>query len=557
MNDSPQKPKRRHRKHRSRRHPFRPPRFNLRRFMPRLPRVLRRRRKTSARRSLWRRVLGVVLWPWYVVQTLAYGGGRALMRAFGWFGAAWQKRKQRHLLQGIPALLALMLVLVTTLLVHRQGNKLVDKYRDAALESFRGEDFSAARVYFERLVTLNGGEESSRHDLALTLACLGEADRATAVMASLAPLDGTGFGQAHLWLARQILGDPAAGRTESRMQQAYAHLMRAKRRLPGSPEVDWCIAQYYVAGRRPEAAVPHLAEAAKQMPELQFELSLLYASLGQVDLARQASYRAHSYFRRRLEIEPNDDDARLRWASVRMNLGDFDGGVRILSEGLALRPEGPFQRALAAAFVTRYDRLSQQAANAGTPQLEMLRIALKHDPNCREALLRLVEFGEGTDDEQKQAREMLEALLAGGYATPFVHFVLGCRAWKAGETDSALFHLERAYDLDEQLGPVANNLAWVLAHQEPPGLERALTIIDSVLECWPDVAQYRDTRGQILVKLERWEDALEDLERALPQMTRDRQLHEALAQIYGKLGQASLAKKHEQLAKNLGSSENR
>ena len=557
MNDSPQKPKRRHRKHRSRRHPFRPPRFNLRRFMPRLPRVLRRRRKTSARRSLWRRVLGVVLWPWYVVQTLAYGGGRALMRAFGWFGAAWQKRKQRHLLQGIPALLALMLVLVTTLLVHRQGNKLVDKYRDAALESFRGEDFSAARVYFERLVTLNGGEESSRHDLALTLACLGEADRATAVMASLAPLDGTGFGRAHLWLARQILGDPAARRTESRMQEAYAHLVRAKQRLPGSPEVDWCIAQYYVAGRRPEAAVPHLAEAAKQMPELQFELSLLYASLGQVDLARQANHRAHNYFDRRLKTEPNDDDSRLRWARVRMNLDDFDGAVSILSEGMVLRPQGPFQRALAAAFVTRYDRLSQQAANAGTPQLEMLRIALKYDPNCREAVLRLVEFGEGTDDEQKQAREMLEALLAGGYATPFVHFVLGCRAWKAGETDSALFHLERAYDLDEQLGPVANNLAWVLAHQEPPGLERALTIIDSVLECWPDVAQYRDTRGQILVKLERWEDALEDLERALPQMTRDRQLHEALAQIYGKLGQASLAKKHEQLAKNLGSSENR
>ena len=151
---------------------------------------------------------------------------------------------------------------------------------------------------------------------------------------------------------------------------------------------------------------------------------------------------------------------------------------------------------------------------------------------------------------------MLEALLAGGYATPFVHFVLGCRAWQAGETDSALFHLERAYELDEQLGLVANNLAWVLAHQQPPDLERALTIIDSVLERWPDVAQYRDTRGQILVKLERWEDALDDLERALPQMTRNRQLHEALAQVYGKLGQASLAQKHEQLAEDLESSEN-
>jgi len=488
---------------------------------------------------------------------IARGGGRVLIRAFTWFGAAWRNRKRRHLLQGVPALLAFVLVLVTALLVQRQGNKLVDRYRDAALRAFRGKDFLAARVYFERLMSLNGGEDSSRHDLALTLASLGETDRATAIMASLAPLDGAGFGRAHLWLAKQTLQAPIAGRSESQMQRAYAHLMRAKQSLPSVPEVDWCIAQYYVAIRRPEAAVPHLAEAAKQMPELQFELSLLHASLGQVDLARQASYRAHSYFRRRLETDPNDDDARLRWASVRMNLGDFDGAVRILSEGLALRPEGPFQRALAAAFVTHYDRLSQQPANTGAAQLELLRIALKHDSNCREALLRLVEFGEGTEDEQKQAREMLEALLAGGYATPFVHFVLGCKAWEAGETDSALFHLERAYKLDKELGPVANNLAWLLAHQEPPDLERALTIIDSVLGRWPDVAQYRDTRGQILVKLERWEDALEDLERALPQMPRDGPLHIALAQVYRKLGQVSLAQKHEQLAKDLESAENR
>ena len=560
MNDSPEKPKRRRRKRRHHRHPFRRAWHKLRRSLPRLPRVprvFRRWRRSSSRREHRRRSLDIVLWPWYVVQTTVRGGGRVLLRAFTRLGAAWRNRKRRHLLQGIPALLAFVLVLVTAVLVQRQGNKLVDKYRDTALRAFRAKDFSAARVYFERLMSLDGGEDSSRHDLALTLASLGEMDRATAIMASIAPLDGPGFGRAHLWLAKQTLQASGAGRSESQMQQAYAHLMRAKQSLPGVPEVDWSIAQYYVAVRRPEAAAPYLTEAAKQMPELQFELSLLHASLGQVDLAREASYRAHNYFRRLLATTPDDDDARLRWASVRMNLGDFEGAVRILREGLALRPEGPFQRALAAAFVTHYDRLSQQSADAGVPQLELLRIALKHDANCRDALLRLVEFGEGTEDEQKQAREMLESLLARGYATPFVHFVLGCKAWEAGETDSALFHLERAYKLDKELGPVANNLAWLLSHQESPDLERALTIIDSVLGRWPDVAQYRDTRGQILVKLERWNDALEDLERALPRMARDAPLHAALGQVYRRLGQVSLAQKHEELARNLESAEDR
>src|SRR5438445_652901 len=75
-------------------------------------------------------------------------------------------------------------------------------------------------------------------------------------------------------------------------------------------------------------------------------------------------------------------------------------------------------------------------------------------------------------------------------------------------------HLEQAFRLAPQEGLVANNLAWLLAQPPSPDLPRALALIDSVLARWPDQPNYLETRGQILVKLQRWNEALADLEMA-------------------------------------------
>ncbi|MGB0600288.1 MAG: tetratricopeptide repeat protein [Rubripirellula sp.] len=72
--------------------------------------------------------------------------------------------------------------------------------------------------------------------------------------------------------------------------------------------------------------------------------------------------------------------------------------------------------------------------------------------------------------------------------------------------------------------------------------------MDSVVKRWPKDAGYRDTRVQVLIKLERWEEALKDLEFALPKMNEDPLVHSALAVTYEKLDQERLAEKHEKIA---------
>ena len=512
---------------------------------------MQQRRRRRGRRRGRRSLIAIVSGPWWFFLYVFWkvvGGFEAI--GF-WLANRWRHRQWRYLVQGMPAMLVFGAVGVVAVLAHQERGRLVDRYRNSAWRALEAENYPAARIYYERLVGLDRQSEANRHDLAVTLANLGHTERATAIMENLAPLDTTGFGQAHLWLARQILLESAAAPNPSALQQAYAHLTRAKQRLPNAAQVDWTFAQFYVATGRRDAAVPHLEMAAQQMPELYFELAFLLASLGQNEEALRAAQRARDHLRTRLAANPNDDQARLGLASVLTNLGDFDGAMRILSEGAALRPDGPYQQALAAALINRFDQVAAQAGQTDPQQIELLRLALRHDPNSQEALLRLIDLGQGSAADRKQAQELLQTLLVGGYATPFVHFVLGSRAWEAEKPERALFHLERAYELDSALTPVANNLAWILAHADPPDLDRALTIINSVLEHSPRDANYLDTRGQILVKMQRYREALDDLERALPGLPRNVALHEALSVVYRNLGQEQLAEKHDLLAQRL------
>jgi predicted Zn-dependent protease len=72
-------------------------------------------------------------------------------------------------------------------------------------------------------------------------------------------------------------------------------------------------------------------------------------------------------------------------------------------------------------------------------------------------------------------------------------------------------------------------------------------MINSVIEHNPTEPQYRGTRGHILAKLGRWQEAVPDLEASLKHKDTP-EVHQRLAEAYDNLGMASLAAKHRQAA---------
>jgi predicted Zn-dependent protease len=91
-----------------------------------------------------------------------------------------------------------------------------------------------------------------------------------------------------------------------------------------------------------------------------------------------------------------------------------------------------------------------------------------------------------------------------------------------------------------------NNLAHVLMALDDAHFDEALQLVNRALEIEPNQPLYRETRGQLLVKMRRYREALSDLNFALNGLQDTRPIHEALAQAYEQLGQQEQARIHRQ-----------
>ncbi|MCX6903464.1 MAG: hypothetical protein NTW03_08305, partial [Verrucomicrobia bacterium] len=129
------------------------------------------------------------------------------------------------LLLGVPTLLATMLWLAVAVCLRTWTTDWVNQhYSYMADQALAEADYGTARVACERVLQEQNTPASSvMFKLALALRGLGQANEASALVTSLAPLTGQGYPPAHLLLARSILAtssDPSALRT------AEVHLNR-------------------------------------------------------------------------------------------------------------------------------------------------------------------------------------------------------------------------------------------------------------------------------------------------------------------------------------------
>ena len=470
----------------------------------------------------------------------------------------WTARRLKDLLWGLPALAAAAACagLATTAGVRSRG--LDEEYRLAADAAFDAGDPAAANLYYRRLVELDGGSPRTRFRLAETYDEIGRPDAAADLLTALTP-DTGGYPPAHKRLAARLLDPaaavgPGAGEADApldprRVAAAHRHLLLARRADPADTDLAVRLAQLYVDAGAAGRALPLLVGAAPSRPELHLDAGLLAARLGEGAVARRSFEAAAAHFAGLVGRDAGDGLSRRRWVTCLVNLGRLDEAAGVLEAG-AERDAATFAPLLAEVRSLQYDAVTRSGGEPAL-RLALLRDALRLNPKEIGALTRLIAFAEGGaagGDGAAAAEGLLQAILAAGEVPAAAHLALGTRAWAGEDEDAAVFHLERAYALDPSLGPVANNLTYVLASRERPDLDRALRLMDAAVDRWPDVPDYRDTRGQILHRLGRDADALDDLERALAGGVRSRETHRTLAAVYDGLGRSEMAARHRELA---------
>jgi Flp pilus assembly protein TadD len=128
------------------------------------------------------------------------------------------------------------------------------------------------------------------------------------------------------------------------------------------------------------------------------------------------------------------------------------------------------------------------------------------------------------------------------------HFIRGTSAMMKNDLETATLHLELAAESLEMVPAVLNNLAVALATRDDRDLDRALILVDKAIERSPEQPYFFETRGQILLKLEQFQEAISSFEKAMPAEALAVQVHRGLATAYAALGQAELAQGHERIA---------
>jgi len=476
---------------------------------------------------------------------------------FGQFLVAWgQTRAWSAFALGLPALaagLASVLVLMTGLWQAR--GDLVVNYSRAANRALRDEDLERAELYRRKLANLNEMDPSVEYGIGLLALKNERFWRAQQIMERLAPRNATGYVPAHVWLARLYATRATPDNPEPR-QWAMEHLERAIAEQPDHLDAHLMLAQLLVINDDVRGADEHMPVVANARPGMGVAIGRLLRQHGNEELAKAYVRRARDFLIGEMRLKPRDLSVRSLLADAHLLLAEFPEAEQILKDSQALATTDEIQDRLRTAFGGLYAVWARSVRGDGSNArnlvecLRYLETAVTYAPEHPAVLLVLRECAELDADEESATRleRLLEEMLARGESPGLVHLIIGTKAVEAGNAEKAAFHLEQAYQLQPGSAVVLANLSWTLANIDPPQYERALELINMAGEKLPNHPEVHETRGFILLKMGQPREALADLERALSQIKGRARLHEMLAEAYDAIGEASLAKRHQELA---------
>lgn len=477
--------------------------------------------------------------------------GKAIPLALHLLGTWWGKREIKHLLIGLPTI-AVGIAVVGFILHGKYAGGAQQRglmYKKAADLAFASSDWERSRLFYQRAVEMGINDSNTKFQLAKAAEKSGDLPVKVAVMESLAPIERPVFAPAHLWQATRVLTVQPV--TRERVDLALGHLRHVLALSPRDIAANGMLGDIYFQAGRYDAAIQHLKVAHQAKPVWCLMLAKASALVGDVASAKTYGERSQALFRQLVIDDPEDVEARLDWGESTLLLEDFQESSRILLDGLKLNDEPRFKQALTQVLIHWADTIPKGTEAGRHQAFQLLARALEQAP--REILLfdRIIELLKSGGQTAEEIEDFLLDNITNGRAVGISHLILGTALLEESKNADAGFHLERALEMLPQGSIVANNFAWYLIHIEPKEPDRALRIINQVIEQFPGQPELHDTRGHIQLELANWKNAINDLEISLGADRRRISTHEGLAKAYSSLGNENLAARHLEIVKGI------
>jgi tetratricopeptide (TPR) repeat protein len=486
------------------------------------------------------------------------------MKFMDWMRAWLRTRPYGRIWRCLPAMavvaacagFALVLVCWSPVRIAIRYTTLVDR-------ALAMHDFNTARVASQRRLALGfSSRAETLFKMAQALDGLNQHQEALAVMTRLAPGDHAGYAPAHLVLAQTLLRrrsltapelravelhlayvdqlEPRSAIALAMSKYLYAQFQNWEAGTSNNLSLDPnALATHEVAGwiffrmKDWPAAKPHLLAEAAYNPSVNFMLADLAQATGDQAGARHWNMQAEQAYRDNVGKARGDSPAdRLAWVQAQVRLGQYEAARQILANGEKVAGTNLYAPAMAGLYAAWAQYLAQTEPGNLAARLQCLQQGLASDSLNSELLLQLLALSKQAGPEAKAAQDDLNKLLADGPGAPLRLSMIGMAAWQRGDQDAAQNYMMRAYSMAPNLPDVANNMAMMLALGDQPDPSRALSIVQTLLDKYPEQPHYRDSRGQIYVLLGRYEDGVRDLEFALPRLANPQGTERTLGRAY-------------------------
>ncbi|MEL7498396.1 MAG: tetratricopeptide repeat protein [Planctomycetota bacterium] len=436
------------------------------------------------------------------------------------------------------------------------------QYHQQARKAYAKCEFKLARQFFERYQADNELTSAQKFFWAEILSKTDDQEAAAEVIDELAPLNEGGFGLAHLLKVKNIYARLLAN-SKQLIKDDPQVLKKLKWHLEhcedeSTPTMEAWALMHSMMGEIDES-INVLKRSSEKEPKHYLILANIYNNARRIEERNEALRKAEPIFEARVKLDRLDTESRLILADIYVKQSKFPEAEKLLTEGMVLAPEQSLKRAFASFYLLQFNLLQKQDAPL-EKMMQCLNNAIRAEPGNSTVLVNMMRLFKKAKKESPesadQLKKSLQSMVTGNQQPALAHVALSQIQLAQGEEEKAVFHLESAIQIDDKMPLIKNNLAWLLAHQRTPDLNRALQLSKEAAQRLPGNPSVRDTLGTVLMKLERYEEASKEFQLALNAEPKDgASIHIKLAEVLDFMDMGEMAEAHRAEAAQLKQAE--
>ena len=341
--------------------------------------------------------------------------------------------------------------------------------------------------------------------------------------------------------ARALLQNLYIGKQWSSLDQPQRNdLGRLLHSLNQASPADMGISQLYcdylIAAEKHVEALPLLAKLAETQPMRSLQAAAILRDLTRDEEATQVVEETLQQLSELLNSNPRSKEVSLAVAHCQQFLQRHQDAIRTLNSAIE-SAEFDADKTKLRQTLREFDQT--QASPSGANEVDQPNLTNAQSP--RNSKHHFLLHHDRAFDRLQPALDRLPPSVA--------HYVIGTRSLFAGDSKTAIKHLEIARQLAPDNDAILNNLACAMSRDPKSDLQEALAISNESIGRTPNtLPQFYETRGQILFKLKRYAEAIPDLKRAITVPAIASNAHASLTECYLATGDTELAEKHRKAA---------